>query len=455
MSTQSNAFNIEVMTLSSLLPAIGLLRRRKSDPPPQVVLLPGYAATAAAHTKSTTLTAVGQAYVFTPPSEEDAIGPYSGPFAMFRAFRLDQEQERLLAERGYYFKGVPYSGNVHIQVATTKDGHELPNLVDAASLTGAISAAWDSPPSAPMSESDRHDSGPTTVATRSNGYLKINHTWTDLPASLGPQLDMIRSIDVPSTADDELVVGSATNLQEAGATSQLVVAPTTSTEQERVGRHVAIISDIDDVLKDTQVSIHPRQALIDTFTREYEPLPGTVHLFQEIQQAAISTSTHITFHYISGTPIPLAPTLLPFLTSNYPPGSLTLRPVTSFDFESVTNLLTDALDNEYRYTAICDILKTYPDALVAMFGDTSKHAFQTYLRIVKEYPERILGLYVRKIGKHPLRIGSGEEANLTQEKMNELMRDRLPMEMWGRAERVAVVYGEADELVGKVERLFC
>ncbi|KAI9179709.1 hypothetical protein H9P43_005039 [Blastocladiella emersonii ATCC 22665] len=58
-------------------------------------------------TPGDSIRAVAQAFLFTPPdpTDDDTTDPYSGPFSVFQLANLNADQEAVLLNRSYYFKG--------------------------------------------------------------------------------------------------------------------------------------------------------------------------------------------------------------------------------------------------------------------------------------------------------------------------------------------------------------
>ncbi|ORZ41612.1 hypothetical protein BCR44DRAFT_1423174 [Catenaria anguillulae PL171] len=173
-------------------------------------------------------------------------------------------------------------------------------------------------------------------------------------------------------------------------------------------------------------------------------------LFQNtLAQTYANTSTAVTFHFASGTPIPLAPSLLQFLDAYYPPGSLTLRPTSTFDPQSFINALADGIDNNFRRQAHVDILNTYATAQVMLFGDTASRTFETYVRLLEQYPGRIACVYLRNLtAVDPAGSSPNPLTRLTREQAYAQVRQVLPEEMRGRVEQIVVPFVDPGELVG-------
>ncbi|ORZ41056.1 hypothetical protein BCR44DRAFT_86531 [Catenaria anguillulae PL171] len=207
-------------------------------------------------------------------------------------------------------------------------------------------------------------------------------------------------------------------------------------------KHVAVVSEIDDVLKETQLA-SPRQALLNTFAEIYQPTPGMPNVFQDtLAQSFANNSTALTFHYITGAPIPLAPSYLQFLNAHYPYGSLTVRPTAAFVEQSFIDRLKDG--STYKYAAVSEVLSAFPDANVVVFAEA--RSLQTYVDLVAENPTQIACLYLRTPTPVP---GDGQsgETQVTQQRAVLALRQRLSDEMVGRAERIIKVFSNPAELL--------
>jgi phosphatidate phosphatase APP1 len=54
-------------------------------------------------------------------------------------------------------------------------------------------------------------------------------------------------------------------------------------------------------------------------------------------------------------------------------------------------------EQEFKHSQICRILDTFPHLKFICIGDSGQHDPEIYRDIVKEYPGRILGIYIRDV----------------------------------------------------------
>ncbi|ORZ41055.1 hypothetical protein BCR44DRAFT_1424291 [Catenaria anguillulae PL171] len=348
----------------------------------EAIVLPGFANMSIAADGSTVnVSAVGQAFLYSPPEDEDdVLDPYEGLFNVFRAFDLSPEQEQRLSNRSYYFKGAS-----KVQRPPT----HAPNA--------------ERPPESRLVVTLGDDNN-------DNGAVLVNQTFSNLPKDFvpgEPVADGLGSVLVPYQVA-ALQDGQQPAVDpRGGGGSYLVMQPRPQPGGGQV-MHLVILSDIDDVLKDTRVysSTPSREALVNTYAEIYQPIPGMPELFRDTIFA-----------------------LLEFFQAYYPPGSLTLRPVTSFDSDSISNFLSDAFTNEFRLQAHRDVLNTFPQALAV-----------TYLDVLIEYPDRVQCVYLRRL--------QGSGSSLTMDEVVRKVNDRVRQELRERAREVVVVFEDSEELQG-------
>ncbi|KAI9224878.1 hypothetical protein BC828DRAFT_401854 [Blastocladiella britannica] len=366
-------------------------------------------------TATDVMVAIAQAFAFTPlpPGDPAASDPYAAPFGLFRVANLNPDQEAILTNRSWYFKGTP-AGSQNIQVALSANQSD-----PARNLTSPVTPvpypvptypplAWQSPDQPPASRAN--------VTAESNGFVQFNQSFVGLPVpGQGPDLPgfvptkplvnnaVFMPYQLSPIADDAPLQqgplpGSAVGYMVVADDSN-VPSPTNpgaGSGGGGVSKHVMIISDIDDVLKVTNVS-SPSQGLLNTFTSVYMPVLGMPNLFQAIAQWLTPACVATTYHYISGTPIPLFVGLQQFLLSYYPAGSLTMRSTTGFDPTSFADLIRGAVRDRFRTNALADVFRTYPNGTGIIFADNTRNNYAAYMDVVAQFPQQVGCLYLRNL----------------------------------------------------------
>ena len=95
--------------------------------------------------------------------------------------------------------------------------------------------------------------------------------------------------------------------------------------------------------------------------------------------------------YVSSSPWNLHAFLLAFLRHrDFPLGPVLLR-----------DLLGNRHGREQKHTRIREVLDLHPDLSFVLLGDSGEHDPQIYADIVREYPGRILAVYIREVRLNP------------------------------------------------------
>ncbi|KAG0334858.1 hypothetical protein BG000_008000 [Podila horticola] len=125
---------------------------------------------------------------------------------------------------------------------------------------------------------------------------------------------------------------------------------------------ISVISDIDDTIKETNVTAGARTILRNTFLRKMQEVEGMSQTYQQWwnQGAAV--------HYVSNSPWQLIPSLLDFFhTHMFPPGSAHLR---LHDSVLKTYFMSPPGENKRR--CIREILSDFPDRKFILVGDSGE-----------------------------------------------------------------------------------
>lgn len=155
-----------------------------------------------------------------------------------------------------------------------------------------------------------------------------------------------------------------------------------------------IISDIDDTVIKTGatnlLAMGKTVLLGNALTRL--PFPGVSEFYKALQLGRNGKRNN-PFFYISSSPWNLYDLLVDFMDHNkIPHGPLLLR---DFGLQSDSFMSGDHLS--HKYGAIKNVLNTYPDLPFILIGDSGEQDTEIYLEVIKNFPGRIMAVYIREI----------------------------------------------------------
>ncbi|MEK7434656.1 MAG: App1 family protein [Cyanobacteriota bacterium] len=156
---------------------------------------------------------------------------------------------------------------------------------------------------------------------------------------------------------------------------------------------VSIISDVDDTVKYTGVN-HKIQMIKNVLTgnsKTDKPYAGVSELYKSVLNGPKSSGVEC-MHYVSGSPSQLYRRIHDFFEyQKFPEGSIDLK-------INDTKLEAKSSDTfEYKVARIRNIMKTYPNKKFFLFGDTTQKDTEVYVEISKEFPDRVLGIYINNV----------------------------------------------------------
>ncbi|KAM5530286.1 hypothetical protein V8D89_013382 [Ganoderma adspersum] len=147
-------------------------------------------------------------------------------------------------------------------------------------------------------------------------------------------------------------------------------------------RGISVVSDIDDVLRITKVYV-PNQGLYNSFVQPYVNVPGIPELFEKWSKSLPGAA----FHYDTTTPLQLTRTYVDYLFSNFPLGSLEMRPI---------NLTDPSQILEARQNSLLKLFQTFPQRKFVLVGDTSSSTLlSAYPQIAQQFPNNIACIFIR------------------------------------------------------------
>lgn len=151
---------------------------------------------------------------------------------------------------------------------------------------------------------------------------------------------------------------------------------------------VSVISDIDDTIKHSNISLGAREIFRNTFLRDLSDL--TIEGVREWY-----TSLHdmgVEIHYCSNSPWQLYPVLATFFRlAGLPPGSIQLKQYSGMlqgIFEPVA---------ERKRGSVEKILRDFPERKFLLIGDSGEADLEVYTDLVVSNPNRILAVFIRDV----------------------------------------------------------
>jgi phosphatidate phosphatase APP1 len=118
-----------------------------------------------------------------------------------------------------------------------------------------------------------------------------------------------------------------------------------------------------------------------------------VAAFYRALHAGVSGAEQNPIFYVSSSPWNLYDLLVDFLEhQGIPAGPLTLR-----DWDIDRSALGSGRLHRYKDAAIREIMGAYPELPVILVGDSSQQDPEIYRDVVREFPERVLAIYIRDV----------------------------------------------------------
>jgi len=189
------------------------------------------------------------------------------------------------------------------------------------------------------------------------------------------------------------VAGQVINARQVPLPLQVSVNPALAAPKSCQAVKIAwsgwsVISDIDDTIKDSQVS-PLRQLLANTFLREFRSVEGMAELYREWAIQGCQ------FHYVSSSPWQLLDPLQQLCAEDqFPQGTFHLR-----TFRLGTDLMRKMLLLRQRGKAIVinSLLSTFPNRKFLLVGDSGERDPEIYCRAAQRFPNQVKGIYIRNV----------------------------------------------------------
>ncbi|KAM7186918.1 putative actin patch protein 1 [Naviculisporaceae sp. PSN 640] len=151
---------------------------------------------------------------------------------------------------------------------------------------------------------------------------------------------------------------------------------------------ISLISDIDDTVKRSNISLGAREIFRNTFIRDLADLTieGVKEWYNSLHNMGIKV------HYCSNSPWQLFPVLATFFhTAGLPPGSIHLKQYSGMlqgIFEPVAERKKGTLER---------ILRDFPERRFLLVGDSGEADLEVYTELAVAHPGRILAVFIRDV----------------------------------------------------------
>ncbi|MGH2541247.1 MAG: App1 family protein, partial [Ardenticatenaceae bacterium] len=161
-----------------------------------------------------------------------------------------------------------------------------------------------------------------------------------------------------------------------------------------------IISDVDDTVVLTNATSVLKMARTVFLGNAHTRVPfAGVAAFYEALQAGITGHEFNPLFYVSSSPWNLYDLLVEFLEiQDIPLGPAMLR-----DWGISNDEVLPTKHAPHKRKSIFKILDTFPDLSFILIGDSGQEDPEIYHDVVHQYPERILAIYIRNLGRDPMR----------------------------------------------------
>jgi phosphatidate phosphatase APP1 len=202
--------------------------------------------------------------------------------------------------------------------------------------------------------------------------------WIDLPAPLTAPDGW-----VPVTLE---LVAPALPGVKVESEAQVLLAPP--------GARFITISDMDDTVLQSHVTslVQAFRTVLLGNARTRLPFPGVAAFYRALHAGKSGVEQNPIF-YVSSSPWNLYDLLVDFLEhQGIPAGPLTLR-----DWDIDRSALGSGRLHRYKDVAIREIMGAYPGLPVILVGDSSQQDPEIYRDVVREFPERVLAIYIRDV----------------------------------------------------------
>lgn len=145
---------------------------------------------------------------------------------------------------------------------------------------------------------------------------------------------------------------------------------------------LTIVSDIDDILRVTQI-YEPAQGLLNSFAKPYTPWMNMPEIYANWSRSI----PDFHFHYLTTTPEQITRNYMDFIYNHYPGGSFDTRPLNFSDVSATLSIRKFLLEK---------IFQTYPERKFVLIADTSNaDVMRDYPAMVTEFPGQVQCIFLR------------------------------------------------------------
>ncbi|EHA53110.1 hypothetical protein MCOR27_011325 [Pyricularia oryzae] len=305
--------------------------------------------------------------------------------------------EEEVANRGGYSEA-PYSrGGAYDHEASTL------TVGRAQTINRSGGGTPESPPSSPAIYPRTTTSAPTSASELTEAEMAVANS--NLMARLGPFLTtpLVQQAVTIFFYNEQTSQSRTVTTNDAGHFSiraALDFVPTdirvlanenlSATEPVEIiePRGISLISDIDDTIKRSNISLGAREIFRNTFIRDLAEMSvdGTKKWYNTLHDMGVQ------LHYCSNSPWQLFPVLATFFHgSGLPPGSLHLKHYAGMlqgIFEPVAERKKGTLER---------IMEDFPERKFLLVGDSGEADLEVYTDLAMANPGRILAVFIRDV----------------------------------------------------------
>jgi phosphatidate phosphatase APP1 len=193
----------------------------------------------------------------------------------------------------------------------------------------------------------------------------------------------------------ELISPAAPATGVVSATGEVLAPPSTA----RFG----VISDIDDTVIQSRVSnfLQAARTVLLGNARTRLPFAGVAAFYRALHDG-VTKDERNPVYYVSSSPWNIYDVITEFMElQKIPRGPILLR-----DWDIGLGALGASRHFDHKGVAIRHIMQMYPALAFILIGDTGQHDPEIYRRIVEEFPDRVLAIYIRDVTRSAERSAS-------------------------------------------------
>lgn len=184
------------------------------------------------------------------------------------------------------------------------------------------------------------------------------------------------------------------------------------TIQEKNDITFGVISDIDDTIQKSYApsKLKAVKTLLFNNYKTQEKIMGTSELYNILDKKS-DGKVDGDLYYISGSPMQLNQRIESFLDyNNFPDGSIELKKMgLGKNDDSPTKQI------DYKLNKLRALFDEYPNKKFILFGDSGEKDPEIYKQISKEYPSRVIAIYINNVTNDDKNSARYEGLNLTKD----------------------------------------